>query len=130
MYAARSIRRLVVVVTFALFLDPSLTQAKKPGGGGGGGGGSSPYSLITLAPPGVSVISSWPTDLNEAGNVAGSFESGSQIRGFYYDSNQDSWITFGDGIRVIGLNNFSQLVGYDGLNAEALLWSSPGRHQS
>lgn len=126
MYAARSIGRLLFVVVFVLYLVPAVTQAKKPGGGGGGdGGGSSPYSLITLAPPGVSVISSWPTDLDETGTVVGGFSSGSQVRSFHYDSNQDSWVTFGGGIRILGLNNLGQLVGSDEPNAEALLWASP-----
>lgn len=126
MYTFRWNGRIVVPVAIALLLVPSLTQAKKPGGGGGDGGdGSSPCRLVELAPPGFSVINSWPTDLDENGVVVGGFFSGSQVRSFRYDSIQDSWMTFGESIRVLGLNNLGHLVGLDELNAEAWLWTSP-----
>ena len=115
-------RTAMLLATLTVFLVVADTVAAKKGGKPGSGPA---YTLIRLAPPGVAITASLARDLDQAGNVVGFYDSQGQSFGFYYDLNQDDWLLFGAGIKVAGLNNFGEMVGFDQNTGEGLYWSSP-----
>lgn len=106
----------------------SVCEAKKPGGSGGGGkGGGADYRVLPLAPPGADLVASYATDLNEQGDVVGRYEDQSGgLHAFHYNAAGNSYLEFGPGIRVFGLNNLGQMTGVDEDTGEGLYWRSPG----
>lgn len=114
--------KLVLVLLLSFVIVGSQAQADKPDKSGGSN--SPPYRLTELTPPGYSVSSSWTTDLNDPGVVAGGFVSGGHTHAFLYDSVVGTWLTFADGIEIRGLSNNGRMVGYDEFLGEALLWDS------
>jgi len=84
------------------------------------------YDLVVLAPPDVQITGSNACDLDEAGNVVGYYlDSENERNGFYYDRAQDSYLVFGPGVEVFGMNNLGEIVGADSNTGEGLYWCAP-----
>lgn len=118
-----SVKTITAFVTLsALWLTTSVSEAKKPGGGGG----AAEYALVVLAPPDITIAASHATDLNEFGNVVGCYtDSSNQCHGFHYNLAENTFLLFGAGVQVHGLNNLGAMVGVDKNTGQGLFWRSP-----
>ena len=67
-----------------------------------------------------------PIDLDEFGNVVGSYsDSVNDRNGFYYDRGENTYVLYDPGVEVFGLNNLGEMVGTDWNTGEGLYWRSP-----
>ena len=112
----------VALGAFLVLPVPSL--AKKPDGTGGGGGTG--YDVVVLAPLGTETYSSTVGDLNEVGELVGSYEDDKDVPlAFYYDIALDEYVTLLGGTIALGINNQGNIVGGDWDAGAALYWHSP-----
>jgi hypothetical protein len=112
---------LLVTLLGSLMVPPA--QAGK---GGGGGGGNPGYSLVRLVPPNLAIKETRVLELNEQGNVVGTFEEDSGASGsFYYNQTTGSYQLLGDDTSAFGINNSDRIVGEDNALGLGLYWSSP-----
>ncbi len=87
----------------------------------------SKYSVVRLAFPGAAAASTEAQDLNDKGNVAGSYRNSAGVKcGFHYQyAATVPYTSLGGGVTARGLNRHDELVGSDDTLSIGLYWSSP-----
>lgn len=109
----------------ACLICMTAAQGKKPGGGGGGGAA---YSLVLISPAGVSLDSGGPTDVNDAGDLVGWFEStNGEHHAYCYELANDAFYALQGGTLAHGVNNTGEIVGLNAVSpgvADAVYWGS------
>ncbi len=120
-----TLRGLAVAISVGL-LCCTVAQAKKPPNtGGGGGGGGAGYDLVVLAPLGANTYSSRVGDLNESGQIVGSYQDvKDNPRPFHYDVATQTYTLLSGGEIALGINSTGNIVGADWTSGEALYWHS------
>jgi hypothetical protein len=108
----------IAVLTFAT----AVSIAAKPGGGGGGAS----YDVVRLAYPGAATASTESLDLNDHGNVVGTYRDANDVQyGYYYEHATQTYRSLDAGVTVARINQLNALVGSDDDLGCGLYWSSP-----
>ena len=90
-------RWIAIAVAIGLVCSAAAVAKKPPKPPADDGAG---YDLVVLAPD-VQMTGSYAYDLDEAGNVVGTYsDSDGERNGFYYDRAQESYLVFGPGVVV------------------------------
>ena len=115
-----------LTLTLLCFTPAHAAPPDNPGGGnggGGGGGGGTSYEVIVLAPLGTDTYSSTVGDLNEEGELVGSYEDDKDVPiAFYYDAVLDEYTTLIGGTIALGINDDGNIVGGDWDAGQAMYW--------
>jgi len=88
------------------------------------------YSVVRLAVPGAATASTGVHDLNDNGNVVGTYRDSDGVQyGFHYEHAAKTYTSLGAGVAARGINQLNQLVGElvgtDETPNTGLYWSSP-----
>ncbi len=108
--------RNAVIAVAAILVLASACWAQGKGG----------YTVVRLAFPGSATASTDTHDLNDQGNVVGTYrDSGGVQFGFYYQRATNTYTSLGAGVTVRGINQSNEVVGTDENLNRGLYWSSP-----
>ncbi len=125
-------RKLMLASTIIVIVAISAPQARpaNPNKPGGSSGAQLPYSLVLIAPTGVPLANGGPQDVDDDGNVVGSYRTtDGQDWAYYYDLASNTFSTLTGGTAVVALNSRQEIVGrnvdHELVTSTALYWSSP-----